>query len=436
MHRSSETIGAIAAALAKAQGELTNPEKSLTATIRSPFSRGDDRTFRYASLASGLDIVRKCLGQHEIATIQTTIIDQNTGHIRLTTLLAHASGEWISSDWPVCPITETATPHRMGAALTYARRYALFALVGIAGEDDLDAPDITEPPPATNAPKDTNRSAQTIRSGSIQRNTKPVLAAEPSAALRDQLIAEIANLTDGDELALWAHRRLSAKNTLSTEDARAVEIAYERLLSPPKNPPEEALSPSNVSNQPLPADLNRAVLDGSDFSLNALQANISTPQNESASPAANGRTTVDDQLTSNKTEVAFPLIKTVRKRSKRHLAFVAAQPCLICQRRPCDAHHLKFAQPRSLGRKVSDEFAVPLCRRHHEELHRHGNEAAWWANVQIAPMAVAKELWMATLFQQGRSIGMTDAERDSANDESIPTATCAIPKSTRSIGSN
>jgi ERF superfamily len=436
MHRSSENIGAIAAALAKAQGELTNPEKSLTATIRSPFSHGGDRTFRYASLASGLEIVRKTLGQHEIATVQSTAIDQATGQIQLTTLLAHASGEWISSDWPVCPIGETATPHRMGAALTYARRYALFALVGIAGEDDLDAPDITEPPLATSAAKDANRGAQTIRNGSIQRNTKSVLAADRSAALRDRLIAEIANLTDGDELALWAHRRLSTKNTLSTEDAVAVEIAYEHLLSPPKNGPAETLGPSNVSNQPLPDDLNRAVPDGSDFSLNSLQANISTPQNESASPAANGRTTVDDQPTSNKPEVTLPLIKTVRKRSKRHLAFVAAQPCLICQRRPCDAHHLKFAQPRSLGRKVSDEFTVPLCRRHHEELHRYGNEAAWWANVQIAPMAVAKELWMATLFQQGRSIGMTDAERDSANDESIATATCAIPKSTRSIGSN
>jgi len=152
MHRSSETIGAIAAALAKAQGDLSNPEKSLTATIRSPFPRESDRTFRYASLAAGLDIVRKGLSQHEIATVQTTAIDQATGQIRLTTLLAHASGEWISSDWPVCPISETATPHRMGAALTYARRYALFALVGIAGEDDLDAPDIpTEPAPVFSA---------------------------------------------------------------------------------------------------------------------------------------------------------------------------------------------------------------------------------------------------------------------------------------------
>src|SRR6202049_2870795 len=145
MHRCSETIGAIASALAKAQGELTNPEKSLVATIRSPFPREGDRTFRYASLSSGLDIVRKSLGSHEIATVQTTAIDNEAGLIRLTTVLAHSSGEWVSSDWPVCPISDTAAPHRMGAALTYARRYALFTLVGIAGEDDLDTPDLGAP---------------------------------------------------------------------------------------------------------------------------------------------------------------------------------------------------------------------------------------------------------------------------------------------------
>ena len=142
MQRSSETIGAIAAALAKAQAELTNPEKSLTATIRASNPRENDQMFRYAALSSGLDIVRKALGGHEIATVQTTAIDNEAGLIRLTTTLAHSSGEWLSSEWPVCSISETATPRRMGAALTYARRYAIFTLVGIAGEDDLDAPDL------------------------------------------------------------------------------------------------------------------------------------------------------------------------------------------------------------------------------------------------------------------------------------------------------
>ena len=144
MQRSSETIGAIAAALAKAQAELSNPEKALVATIRASNPRDQDQTFRYAALSSGLDIVRKALGGHEIATVQTTAIDNDAGLIRLTTTLAHSSGEWLSSEWPVCPISETAAPRRMGAALTYARRYALFTLVGIAGEDDLDAPHFAE----------------------------------------------------------------------------------------------------------------------------------------------------------------------------------------------------------------------------------------------------------------------------------------------------
>jgi hypothetical protein len=93
--------------------------------------------------------VRKTLSQHEIATVQTTSIDEAAGIVRLSTVLAHASGEWIVSDWPVCPIAETQRPQRMGAALTYTRRYSLFTLVGIAGEDDLDAPDLMNPTPET-----------------------------------------------------------------------------------------------------------------------------------------------------------------------------------------------------------------------------------------------------------------------------------------------
>src|SRR6201981_2647314 len=146
MPRSSETVAPLASALAKAQAELVNPEKSLTATIRNGRPGERERSFRYAPLSSGLDIVRKTLGQHEIATLQTTAIVQTAGMVNLTTTLAHASGEWIASDWPVCPIAETANPQRMGAALTYARRYALFTLVGIAGEDDLDAPDLCDGP--------------------------------------------------------------------------------------------------------------------------------------------------------------------------------------------------------------------------------------------------------------------------------------------------
>src|SRR5205823_14856974 len=90
----------------------------------------------------GMDIIRKSLGRHQIATIQSTDIDKEAGLLRLTIILAHSSGEWISSEWPVCPISGVDSAQRMGAAMTYARRYALFALVGIAEEDDLDAPDL------------------------------------------------------------------------------------------------------------------------------------------------------------------------------------------------------------------------------------------------------------------------------------------------------
>jgi len=346
MHRSSETIGKIAAALAKAQGELTNPEKSLTATIPPSATGEGERTFRYASLASGLEIVRKCLGQHEIATIQTTAIDRDAGQIRLTTLLAHASGEWIASDWPVCPLTDTASPKRMGAALTYARRYALFALVGIAGEDDLDAPDLL----AETAPAVPGQPAVQKRLGNGGRQPNKVLGAEASVILRDQLVGEIENLKDAEELALWAHRRLASKNTLSSDDALAVEVAYQATLD------TAALSER-------PEDPAASVTD--------------------SSPS--------------------PLMRAAPRRNKAHLAYVASQPCLVCRRTPCDAHHLKFAQPRALGRKVSDEFTVPLCREHHRELHHVGNEAAWWANLKIAPLEVAKDLWETNQFRSRAS---------------------------------
>jgi len=149
MHRSSENVAAIATALAKAQIELSNPEKGMIGAIYD--ARTDSqRNFRYASLASGLDIIRKVLGSQQIAVTQTTAIDPTSGTVNLTTLIVHTSGEWISSDWPVCQLSETAAPRRMGAALTYARRYALFTMVGIAGEDDLDAPDFANEGPKSN----------------------------------------------------------------------------------------------------------------------------------------------------------------------------------------------------------------------------------------------------------------------------------------------
>jgi hypothetical protein len=245
VQRSSETIGAIATALAKAQAELTNPEKSLTATIRASNPRDHDQTFRYAALSGGLDIVRKALGGHEIATVQTTAIDKEAGLIRLTTILARASGEWLSSEWPVCPIAETAAPRRMGATLTYARRYALFTLVGIAGEDDLDAPDLgaggnsdknlgldihASPKPVTDQLPFTPSGAG--RKGKDNRPPRILLATDQSGSLRDRLIAELSDLQSADEAADWVHKNLPAKNTLAHADAETLEASFrERLVT-------------------------------------------------------------------------------------------------------------------------------------------------------------------------------------------------------------
>ncbi len=160
MHRSSESVASIATALAKAQTELSNPEKTMVGTVYNNRSESS-QSFRYASLASGLDIVRKVLGGQQIALAQTTDIDRINGMVNLTTVLLHTSGEWISSDWPICALTETSAPRRMGAALTYARRYALFTMVGIAGEDDFDAPPhITSDPAAASKPDSCRRQFQ------------------------------------------------------------------------------------------------------------------------------------------------------------------------------------------------------------------------------------------------------------------------------------
>ena len=226
MQRASDSIGALAAALAKAQIELVNPEKSLVATIREEGRHGREQTFRYAPLSAELEITRKVLGQYEIATLQTTSIDQAAGLINLTTVLAHSSGEWIASDWPVCPVSETASPRRMGSALTYARRYALFALVGIAGEDDLDAPDLQSPMSEIDAEGTKINGGQlngggeraakpevTIRRAEAPKapTANPVLGLHASAKLRERLIEEIGPIASGDDAAKWAHRSLAEK---------------------------------------------------------------------------------------------------------------------------------------------------------------------------------------------------------------------------------
>src|SRR5271169_1205444 len=157
MRAASDTIAQLAAAMAKAQSELVNPIKSLTAVIERGRNGGGAISYKYAPLSSGLDIVRKTLGKYELAAIQTTHVDHERALVLLTTTIVHASGEWISGLWPVCHIADIGHPKLMGAALTYARRYCLFTIVGLAGEDDLDAPDLDtgEQPPSETSPSPT-----------------------------------------------------------------------------------------------------------------------------------------------------------------------------------------------------------------------------------------------------------------------------------------
>jgi hypothetical protein len=383
VHSSSESIGTIAAALAKAQAELTNPEKSLVATIRSPFPREGDRTFRYAPLSSGLDIVRKGLGRHEIATIQATAIDKDAGLLRLTTVLAHSSGEWISSEWPVCQITDIASAQRMGAALTYARRYALFTLVGIAGEDDLDAPDLdTAAKAEVELPQSDNRSQSDGHGGPASRlphdggdlaaSGRPVLAPDQSATLRERLVAELSAFNSADDATAWAHRNLPAKNSLTAGDAEIVEARFrERLAS---------ISDGTAEGPSNPGPEEEALSAG--------------PQKSSTTQRP-------------RRAAVRPFGKTVRLRDKAHRKFVSRQACLVCGRVPSDPHHLTFTQPRALGHRVSDEFTVPVCRIHHRELHRSGDEAGWWQRLNIDPLPVALRLW-----QHGQTEAATNPLRE------------------------
>ena len=343
----------------------------------------EDRTFRYAPLSSGLEIVRKCLGRHEIAAVQTTAIDNEVGLIQLTTLLAHSSGEWISSDWPVCPVSETAAPHRLGAALTYARRYALFTLVGIAGEDDADAPDLAAPAPANTLGASgyrTNGNGSPPmglplgrRSGKLSAGQhKPVLSEPESGAARDQLLQELAGLNSAAEMASWAHRILPAKNTLTAVDARLLEEAFASKLTALADAGEE--------------DAQKAPTADTD------STRLSTERKRARPNASRRHSSMPNGI--DKSVLTFP--EPRRLRDKDHLKFVATQPCLICGRQPTDAHHIRFAQHRALGRKVSDEFTVPLCRAHHREIHRYGDEAAWWSKHRLDSLIAASNLWRQT----------------------------------------
>jgi hypothetical protein len=327
----------------------------------------------------------------------------------------------------VCPVSDTSAPHRMGAALTYARRYALFTLVGIAGEDDLDAPDPpavklnggapadpTESPPAQmnghpSGPgtRSTNRS----RRKPLSQPPKPILAAEPSAALRKQLTVEMANVASADDMVGWALRTLPIKNTLTPADASIIEQSFQAKINAfapicdsGLQAEDEPLLPVAPRDGPInvPAEVNiggnnepPSVIDRKGVEAGQLKVPLAPKQGLQAD-TPQGKSENAGQI--NKS--VLPIGRPKRRRDKAHLIFVATQACLLCGRQPSDAHHLRFAQPRAIGMKVGDEFTVPLCRIHHRQVHQTGKEAEWWNDLDIDAVEIAKGLWEQSMAKR------------------------------------
>jgi hypothetical protein len=304
----------------------------------------------------------------------------------------------------------------MGAALTYARRYALFAMVGIAGEDDLDAPDMADDGPKGNknaevglAPDPSLRPVPPHASPRT-RTAQPVpekLSAEESTAASAELIQEIQTLPEG-ELEPRAIAILKAKNRLSAADAKLVEEAFAARMalqgvSLEAPAVEEPAPPATNPDQRQPFVIStgankrrrgrtKKIQTASDQSATVPLAPQSTGE---AAPLILGDPEADAAPAKiDKSKLTFG--EPRRLRDKAHLKFVASQPCLICGRSPADAHHVRFTQPRALGLKVSDEFTVPLCRIHHREVHGHGDEVAWWERRAIDPLATSRALWVST----------------------------------------
>ena len=259
----------------------------------------------------------------------------------------------------------------MGAALTYARRYALFTLVE-SGEDDLDAPDLAvqtiEPspqtsPPATKTgsngrlPPATTKTLQGPRKGG---DRAAVLSGEASAILRDQLLAEIAGLETKDDLDAWTLRAWPKANTLAPADGDKVRQAFQAQLTQIQSTPDEG------HHQPAELD----------------------------PPAAK------DEIRSRIDKSMLTLPETKRLRDKQHLRFVAKQPCLVCGREPCDPHHLRFAQSRGLGQRSATNsrsrcvgHTIANCTAPARS-RTGGRDAAW------KPLEFARRLWMTTYLNR------------------------------------
>ncbi len=224
------------------------------------------------------------------------------------------------------------------------------------------------------AVEETTPATALARKEKTVRPARTVLSPAQSAALREKLLADIGQLRSADEAADWVHKNLVAKNTLIDADADAIEASFRERLATielasaasqeePQSPPSKESGP--LVEKPFVVPMDDAVM-------------VTPAVIPSETERARRRRVV---------------AKTIRLRDKEHCKFVTTQPCIVCGRTPSEAHHIRFAQPRALGRKVSDEYTVPVCRLHHRDLHAHGDEASWWAGVSVDPLPIALELW-------------------------------------------
>jgi hypothetical protein len=253
----------------------------------------------------------------------------------------------------------------------------------------------------------------------------PPLQGQLSAVLRDELMVELASLVGAEEAARWAHKRMAAKNSLAAPDASLVEDAFAKRLGEldavsgatptPRASPGGSTSGGKVEHGNAP-DLSTRT--------------TSKPAGDAGDPPAwLGPSDPDPAIEPRGIDKSeLPIGAPRRFRDKAHLAFVAAQPCIVCGKRPVDPHHIRFAQKQSLGRKVSDEFTVPVCRSHHRALHRSGSEYLWWKNVGIDPLKAARKLWKHTLADRGSLV----ARRRPRGSEALENKPSALPR--RGIG--
>jgi hypothetical protein len=295
--------------------------------------------------------------------------------------------------------------------------------VGIAGEDDLDAPDlpVLQSSEGTEGHADRRKMNGHLESkaapGAGQKESgsrrpivrpSPLLAPDQSAGVRDRLLGEVANLRSADAAATWARDGITAKNSLTAADGRAVEEAFGRRLSELVPEADRPLPAQEASAEPAkPGDTENA--PGPEVS----SSEPALPK-EPAPPAE-----AENDAAPSSDYAALATVKPRRHRSKEHLRFVAIQACVVCGRKHSDPHHLSFMQPRALGRKVSDEYVVPLCRIHHRAVHRVSDEQVWWTQQGIDPVVVARSLWTSTRLNAG--LAQNDGPSHSTvRDASVP----------------